>query len=60
MDSGPRTTVSIPRAVENGASVASATLCGGNHPFVRALALAFSSDGAAGKSCHLICETVAG
>jgi len=98
---GPRTTVSIPSAVENGALVASATLLGGNQrfirrcdrsfgnfdecenrpssgskwemgrslklrsntrtnqPFVRALALAFSSDGPAGKSRHLICENVA-
>jgi len=36
------------------------TLCGGNHPFVRVLALAFTSGGPAGKSCSLICETVAG
>ena len=99
MDSGPRTTVSIPRAVRNGASVASAhagCVSSGvatgdsaismsvrigqvqgqsgklwrsakllsntrtNHSFVRVLALAFTSDGPAGKSCSLICETVAG
>ena len=35
MDSGPRTTVSMPIAVINGASVANATLYGGNSRFIR-------------------------